>query len=148
MFVELDLQVSSPITGCTPSGGRVRPFAVRRCAPPRFLAAPTSSPVGSSVWPRLRTNAMCGIRLRRGECMIPGGVCRLVEFTTVVCGCMDRPVIRHAHCSLGCHVSTLPTMSPGDFSQNRCCFRHALMTCAVPASMASTTSHRCDDPQT
>ena len=42
MVVELDLQVSSPITGCTPSGGRVRPFAVRRCAPPRFLAAPTS----------------------------------------------------------------------------------------------------------
>ena len=47
------------LTGCGSSGGRVRPFTVRRTAPPCLLAAPSSSVVSSSVWPRLRANEPC-----------------------------------------------------------------------------------------
>ena len=68
---------------------------------------------------------LCGIRLRGGECMVPGGGCRLVEFTAVVYGCMGMPFVYRAFSQLGCCVDTRSFMSPGDFSQEAYCFRLA-----------------------
>ena len=95
MLVELDLQVSSP---CPDMAHLAGGYAHSRSGD----HAPASSGGADIVisWQqRLATTAhqrKCGIRLRGGECMIPGGGYRLVEFTTVVCGCMDRPVVHRA----------------------------------------------------